>query len=156
MARRPGRRLTALLTLLALAGCSPVSGQAGPTTEPGTSSLPPTTTVPETTETTSCEVLVEDGTAVGIRGHADGGSEVVERARVVIGAAGHHSRVARALTADRYHGKPVLENAAEFGVHHICLQPDVRLRRIVHASISSIRQPTRDEGRTVDPPGDAG
>lgn len=26
--------------------------------------------------------------------------------------------------------KPVLENAAEFGVHHICLQPDVRLRRI--------------------------
>lgn len=26
--------------------------------------------------------------------------------------------------------KPVLENAAECGVHHICLQPDVRLRRI--------------------------
>jgi hypothetical protein len=26
--------------------------------------------------------------------------------------------------------KPALENAAEFGVHHICLQPDVRLRRI--------------------------
>jgi hypothetical protein len=26
--------------------------------------------------------------------------------------------------------KPVLDNAAEFGVHHICLQPDVRLRRI--------------------------
>ncbi|MBM3096008.1 sugar phosphate isomerase/epimerase [Ensifer sp. T173] len=26
--------------------------------------------------------------------------------------------------------KPVLENAAEFGVHHICLQPDVRLRRV--------------------------
>ncbi len=26
--------------------------------------------------------------------------------------------------------KPVLDNACEFGVHHICLQPDVRLRRI--------------------------
>ena len=26
--------------------------------------------------------------------------------------------------------KPVLEIAAEFGVHHICLQPDIRLRRI--------------------------
>jgi dienelactone hydrolase len=52
MARRPGRRLTALLTLLALAACSPVSGQAGPTSEPGPSSSPPTTTVPETTTST--------------------------------------------------------------------------------------------------------
>src|ERR1051325_3842966 len=26
--------------------------------------------------------------------------------------------------------KPALENAAEFGVAHLCLQPDVRLRRI--------------------------
>jgi 2-polyprenyl-6-methoxyphenol hydroxylase-like FAD-dependent oxidoreductase len=34
----------------------------------------------------------------------------VERARVVIGADGHNSRVARAVQADRYHEKPVLEN----------------------------------------------
>lgn len=26
--------------------------------------------------------------------------------------------------------KPALENAAEFGAHHVCLQPDIRLRRI--------------------------
>jgi hypothetical protein len=26
--------------------------------------------------------------------------------------------------------KPALENAVEFGVHHLCLQPDVRLRRV--------------------------
>ncbi len=26
--------------------------------------------------------------------------------------------------------KPTLDNAVEFGVHHLCLQPDVRLRRI--------------------------
>lgn len=57
------------------------------------------------------QVLVEDGTVVGIRGHADGGSEVVERARVVIGADGHNSRVARAVNAERYHEKPVLEVA---------------------------------------------
>jgi len=57
------------------------------------------------------EVLVEDGTVVGIRGHADGGSEVVERASVVIGADGHNSRVARAVAAERYCEKPVLENA---------------------------------------------
>jgi 2-polyprenyl-6-methoxyphenol hydroxylase-like FAD-dependent oxidoreductase len=57
------------------------------------------------------EVLLEDDTVVGIRGHADGGSEVTERARVVIGADGHNSRVARAVNAERYHEKPVLENA---------------------------------------------
>lgn len=57
------------------------------------------------------EILFEDKTVVGIRGHADGGSAVVERARVVIGADGHHSRVARAVNAGRYHERPVLENA---------------------------------------------
>jgi 2-polyprenyl-6-methoxyphenol hydroxylase-like FAD-dependent oxidoreductase len=57
------------------------------------------------------EVLFDDGVVTGIRGHADGGAEVVERARVVIGADGHNSRVARAVDAERYHEKPVLENA---------------------------------------------
>lgn len=57
------------------------------------------------------EVLIEDGTVVGVRGHADGRAAVVERARVVIGADGHNSRVARAVNARRYHEKPVLENA---------------------------------------------
>jgi 2-polyprenyl-6-methoxyphenol hydroxylase-like FAD-dependent oxidoreductase len=36
---------------------------------------------------------------------------VVERALVVIGADGHNSRVARAVEAERYREKPVLENA---------------------------------------------
>jgi 2-polyprenyl-6-methoxyphenol hydroxylase-like FAD-dependent oxidoreductase len=57
------------------------------------------------------EILIEDGRVVGIRGHADGGAEVVETARVVIGADGHNSRVARAVDAEHYHVKPVLENA---------------------------------------------
>ncbi len=57
------------------------------------------------------EVVVDDGVVVGIHGHADGGSEVVEHARVVIGADGHNSRVARAVGAERYHEKPMLENA---------------------------------------------
>jgi 2-polyprenyl-6-methoxyphenol hydroxylase-like FAD-dependent oxidoreductase len=57
------------------------------------------------------EVLFEDDAVIGIRGHADGGPEVVERARVVVGADGHNSRVARAVSAERYHEKPVLENA---------------------------------------------
>ena len=43
------------------------------------------------------DVVVEDGVVVGIRGHGEGGRSVVERARVVVGADGHNSRVARAV-----------------------------------------------------------
>jgi 2-polyprenyl-6-methoxyphenol hydroxylase-like FAD-dependent oxidoreductase len=57
------------------------------------------------------EVVVENGAVAGIRGHADGRSALVEQARVVIGADGHNSRVARGVDAVRYHEKPVLENA---------------------------------------------
>lgn len=57
------------------------------------------------------ELVFDDGAVIGIRGHADGGSEVVEHARVVIGADGHNSPVARAVDPPRYHEKPVLENA---------------------------------------------
>lgn len=56
------------------------------------------------------EVLFDGEEVVGIRGHADGGSEVVERALVVIGADGHNSLVARVVSANRYHAKPLLEN----------------------------------------------
>ena len=41
------------------------------------------------------EVLVDDGRVTGIRGHGKGGQSVTERARVVIGADGRHSLVAR-------------------------------------------------------------
>jgi flavin-dependent dehydrogenase len=54
------------------------------------------------------ELVFEDDIVVGIRGRTSGGSSVVERARVVIGADGAHSRVAHDVGADRYHRKPVL------------------------------------------------
>jgi 2-polyprenyl-6-methoxyphenol hydroxylase-like FAD-dependent oxidoreductase len=57
------------------------------------------------------EVVVEDGVVVGIRGHGPGGASVTERAPVVIGADGWNSVVARAVGAERYQDKPVLENA---------------------------------------------
>jgi 2-polyprenyl-6-methoxyphenol hydroxylase-like FAD-dependent oxidoreductase len=56
------------------------------------------------------DVIIDDGVVVGIHGHADGGAPVAEHASVVIGADGHNSRVARAVAAERYHDKPVLEN----------------------------------------------
>jgi len=54
------------------------------------------------------EVMIEDGAVVGIRGHDRDGKSVVERARVVIGADGRNSNVAKAVGAEQYHEKPVL------------------------------------------------
>lgn len=52
------------------------------------------------------EVLVEDGVVAGIRGHAKGGATVVERARVVVGADGKHSRVAKTVQPEQYNEVP--------------------------------------------------
>jgi flavin-dependent dehydrogenase len=52
------------------------------------------------------EVLVEDGTVVGIRGRDAGGTSVTERAQVVIGADGRSSSVAKAVRPEQYDEKP--------------------------------------------------
>lgn len=57
------------------------------------------------------EILIEEGTVVGIRGRDHDGRAVLERARVVVGADGHNSRVARAVGAEVYNELPVLEYA---------------------------------------------
>jgi flavin-dependent dehydrogenase len=57
------------------------------------------------------EIVVEDGRVTGIRGHAKGGATVTERARVVVGADGKNSRVAKAVQAERYHEVPALAPA---------------------------------------------
>ena len=54
------------------------------------------------------EVLLEDDRVVGVRGHAKGGQSVIERARVVVGADGLHSLVAKAVQPEQYHEKPAL------------------------------------------------
>ena len=60
----------------------------------------------------SATALIEDGDrVVGVRGHARGGPEVSEYARVVIGADGVHSRVAEQVHAPRYREGPVLATA---------------------------------------------
>lgn len=55
------------------------------------------------------EVLIEDGVVVGIRGHGDDGTSVVERARVVVGADGRNSHVAKAVAPEEYNEKPMLQ-----------------------------------------------
>jgi flavin-dependent dehydrogenase len=54
------------------------------------------------------EVLIEDGRVTGVRGHTAGGATVRERARVVVGADGRHSLVAKAVQAPRYHERPTI------------------------------------------------
>lgn len=51
------------------------------------------------------EVLTDGGRVVGIRGHRRDGAPVTERARVVVGADGRHSLVARAVQPEQYHQK---------------------------------------------------
>lgn len=54
------------------------------------------------------EILVDDGRVTGIRGHAKGGATVTDRARVVVGADGKHSLVAKAVQPERYNEVPAL------------------------------------------------
>ena len=54
------------------------------------------------------DVVFDDGAVVGIRGHGAGGSTVCERARVVVGADGRNSRIAKAVEPHHYNDKPML------------------------------------------------
>ena len=54
------------------------------------------------------EVLVEDGRVTGICGKSEGGAEVTERAKVVVGADGLKSFVARSVQAEQYNEGPRL------------------------------------------------
>ncbi len=54
------------------------------------------------------EILIEDGRAVGIKGHAAHGGSTSERAPVVVGADGLRSVVAEAIRPQHYDEKPPL------------------------------------------------
>lgn len=52
------------------------------------------------------EYVLENGAVVGIRGHDRAGASVTERARVVIGADGRGSQLARTVGAEQYADRP--------------------------------------------------
>lgn len=54
------------------------------------------------------DVLIEDGKVTGIRGHAGGDEPVTHHARVVIGADGMRSLVAKAVQAPQYNERPTI------------------------------------------------
>jgi 2-polyprenyl-6-methoxyphenol hydroxylase-like FAD-dependent oxidoreductase len=57
------------------------------------------------------EFLFDNGRVNGIRGHDKAGTNFTETARVVIGADGRHSLLARSVNAPQYNEKPVLESS---------------------------------------------
>src|SRR5262245_18024866 len=56
-------------------------------------------------------LVIENGAVVGIRGHSKDGGHVEHRGRVVVGADGQHSLVAKAVRAERYNEQPTLSVA---------------------------------------------
>jgi len=58
---------------------------------------------------TVTDIVFDDGAVAGIRGHAKGGAAVTERARVVIGADGKHSILAKAVRPEHYNDVPQLQ-----------------------------------------------
>lgn len=54
------------------------------------------------------EIVIEDGRVTGIKGRSRNGASVTERARVVVGADGRHSRVAEAVRPEQYNERPQL------------------------------------------------
>jgi flavin-dependent dehydrogenase len=55
------------------------------------------------------DLIIEDGRVTGIRGHGKGEAPLELRARVVVGADGHHSLIARLAGAEQYNVKPPLQ-----------------------------------------------
>jgi 2-polyprenyl-6-methoxyphenol hydroxylase-like FAD-dependent oxidoreductase len=60
---------------------------------------------------TVSEIVFSDGRVTGVRGHDRSGRTVTEHARVVVGADGLRSVVARAVRPDQYHDKPRLQSS---------------------------------------------
>lgn len=54
-------------------------------------------------------LLIDDGRVTGVRGRSHGGGEVLEHARVVIGADGRYSRVAETVEPAHYNDREPLE-----------------------------------------------
>lgn len=57
---------------------------------------------------TITEIVIEDGIVRGVRGHVKDGPIVTEHARIVIGADGRSSVVAKAVTPEQYNERPEL------------------------------------------------
>jgi 2-polyprenyl-6-methoxyphenol hydroxylase-like FAD-dependent oxidoreductase len=92
------------------------------------------------------DLVVEGDTVTGIRGHSAGKRSVTEYARVVVGADGIHSLVAKTVGAARYAEKPKLQ--CSYYSYWTDLPMDGRFETYVRPGRAFAAWPTND-GRTV-------
>ena len=92
------------------------------------------------------ELVTRDGRVTGIRGHWPGGPEITEHARVVVGADGHHSLVARSVGAEAYNTRPPLQ--VSYYTYVSGLPMDGRLQVYLRPGRGFAAWPTND-GQTV-------
>ncbi|WP_093800388.1 NAD(P)/FAD-dependent oxidoreductase [Streptomyces sp. Wb2n-11] len=91
-------------------------------------------------------VTDDDGTVTGVRGETGDRTPVVERARVVVGADGSNSTLARLVGAEKYDAHPVL-NKSHWSYWE-GLPHDGRVRTYRHAGKHAFTWPTHD-GLTI-------
>ncbi|HEU4334432.1 MAG TPA: FAD-dependent monooxygenase, partial [Candidatus Eisenbacteria bacterium] len=93
------------------------------------------------------EVLVEEGRVTGIRGHSKGGAPVTERARVVVGADGLNSTLARAVKPEQYQEKPRI--LAAYYTYWSGLPMNGRFEAYIRSYCSFAVWPTNDDWTLV-------
>jgi 2-polyprenyl-6-methoxyphenol hydroxylase-like FAD-dependent oxidoreductase len=88
------------------------------------------------------EVLIEEGSVVGIKGRSKGGETVTERARQVVGADGRYSVVAEAVRPERYNERPPL--LAAYYTYWSGLPMDGRFETYIRSRRGFAAAPTHD------------
>jgi flavin-dependent dehydrogenase len=89
------------------------------------------------------DVVIEDGRVTGVRGRSKDGQTVTEHARVVIGADGRHSLVARVVRPERYNEKPQL--LAGYYTYWSGLPMDGRFETYIRPDRGFAAWPTNDD-----------
>jgi 2-polyprenyl-6-methoxyphenol hydroxylase-like FAD-dependent oxidoreductase len=89
------------------------------------------------------DVVVTDGRVTGVRGHSTGGRTITEHARVVIGADGWQSLVARQVRPEQYNEKPRLQ--ASYYSYWSGLPMDGRFEVYIRPDRAFAAWPTHDD-----------
>jgi 2-polyprenyl-6-methoxyphenol hydroxylase-like FAD-dependent oxidoreductase len=92
---------------------------------------------------TVSDVVFKDGRVTGVRGHSRNGATRTEQARVVIGADGLHSVVAKAARPDQYHDKPRLQ--CSYYTYYSGLPMDGRFEGYIRPDRAFGAWPTNDD-----------
>lgn len=88
------------------------------------------------------EILIDDGVVCGIKGYSKAGGAMIERARVVVGADGRHSVVAKAVRPEQYNERPPLE--AGYYTYWSNLPMDGRFEIYIRPNRGFAAAPTHD------------